>query len=494
MDSGDGYPDTPLEGDMKRGHSSKSRFGWAVLAVLWLSFAGRKAAAQCGDPNDLRFEFKAVSTPEYVRPGDEFQIVFSVSGTREIEGFRFFLDYNEEEADFVAFEQLYRRPDGESFAVQSVEVNAESNFPNGERPHSGSETLEEGFVRGEILFGAPSFDIPSGAETPVYEFRFRVRPGIRVTDVTVGFKDDYRPEGVTYQNMVTFCGAESREDLDWSSFGPQVLQEGECLPGNSLELTYALEDAVSAPGSDVTVPFFVEANDRLDGFSVSVDFDEEVLEGTSFDMAYRTEDGSPWAFERVHLDNSNDVPGNGGVDEGFFVAHVVFDFRSTAHGIPRGERTRIADLQFRVREGVSTDSTEIRFLDGGVAPGTAPAVNNAAICGSSVVPEDVHAFVFTNGVIGIIDEITIFRRGDSNGDDRVDVSDAVHTLSYLFWGGDRPACYDAADANDDGTIDISDAITTLDHLFSGSGSLAPPGDAPGEDLTPDPLRCVGRSG
>jgi hypothetical protein len=83
-----------------------------------------------------------------------------------------------------------------------------------------------------------------------------------------------------------------------------------------------------------------------------------------------------------------------------------------------------------------------------------------------------------------------FLRGNSNGDPKVDISDAVFTLSFLFLGGPAPACSDAADANDDGRIDISDAVFTLAHLFVGGPAPPPPGlSQPGPDPTADALAC-----
>ncbi len=65
-----------------------------------------------------------------------------------------------------------------------------------------------------------------------------------------------------------------------------------------------------------------------------------------------------------------------------------------------------------------------------------------------------------------------FFRGDANGDHCRDLSDPVHTLSFLFLGQSRSLCPDAADANDDGRLDISDSILMLAYLFSG-GSPPP---------------------
>jgi len=94
---------------------------------------------------------------------------------------------------------------------------------------------------------------------------------------------------------------------------------------------------------------------------------------------------------------------------------------------------------------------------------------------------------------------TIFIRGDSNDDGKVDISDGIRTLSFLFVGGEGSEirCQDAADANDSGTLDLSDGIFTFNYLFA--GNAAPPAPGPTEcgidptaDLLPScemPLVC-----
>jgi hypothetical protein len=68
-----------------------------------------------------------------------------------------------------------------------------------------------------------------------------------------------------------------------------------------------------------------------------------------------------------------------------------------------------------------------------------------------------------------------FRRGDSNGDGGIDLSDAVYTLNHLFRGGPEPACLEAADSDDNGAIDVTDPVRLLDHLFRGGPAPEPPG-------------------
>ena len=86
-----------------------------------------------------------------------------------------------------------------------------------------------------------------------------------------------------------------------------------------------------------------------------------------------------------------------------------------------------------------------------------------------------------------------FRRGDSNSDGVIDISDSIATLQWLFICGDDCdlVCRDAADFNDDGAIDISDAIATLDFLFKGGAMPAAPYEEAGRDATDDELTCDG---
>ena len=82
------------------------------------------------------------------------------------------------------------------------------------------------------------------------------------------------------------------------------------------------------------------------------------------------------------------------------------------------------------------------------------------------------------------------RRGDANGDGRVDISDSVAVLSYLFLGATTPGCLDAADVDDSGDLDITDGASINIFLFL--GGTAPPEPGPfacGGDPTPDALGC-----
>jgi hypothetical protein len=156
----------------------------------------------------------------------------------------------------------------------------------------------------------------------------------------------------------------------------------------------------------------------------------------------------------------SNVPGNGGVDEGFIAGFVIFDFESLDQLIPANTRTEAFRLDFNVKPDAPVGTTEVRFVDGARRSGpTAPIgnpVHNTLISGGQPVSPDARAgFVFINALVSILPGGTPFVRGDSNGDQKIDISDPKFTLSHLFLGTVDLKCPDAADANDDGRVDVS---------------------------------------
>ena len=67
-----------------------------------------------------------------------------------------------------------------------------------------------------------------------------------------------------------------------------------------------------------------------------------------------------------------------------------------------------------------------------------------------------------------------FRRGDCNADGRLDLSDAVCILEWLFLGAGAPGCAAATNSNGDASVDISDGVSILEHLFLGGPEPPPP--------------------
>jgi len=65
-------------------------------------------------------------------------------------------------------------------------------------------------------------------------------------------------------------------------------------------------------------------------------------------------------------------------------------------------------------------------------------------------------------------------RGDVNGSEKLDISDAVYLLRYLFGFGEPPVCLQAGDVNNDGAVDLSDVTALLAYLFAGGPAPQPP--------------------
>ncbi len=57
--------------------------------------------------------------------------------------------------------------------------------------------------------------------------------------------------------------------------------------------------------------------------------------------------------------------------------------------------------------------------------------------------------------------------GDAQGDESINVSDAVYIINYVFVGGAAPDPLEAADANCDSSINVSDAVWIINYVFVG---------------------------
>jgi PKD repeat protein len=81
-----------------------------------------------------------------------------------------------------------------------------------------------------------------------------------------------------------------------------------------------------------------------------------------------------------------------------------------------------------------------------------------------------------------------FKRGDVDGNQRIELTDPIKILNFLFIGGETLKCMDAADVADTGTVGISSAIYLLNFLFLGGPPPAVPFPEPGIDPTVDGLK------
>jgi hypothetical protein len=71
----------------------------------------------------------------------------------------------------------------------------------------------------------------------------------------------------------------------------------------------------------------------------------------------------------------------------------------------------------------------------------------------------------------------VFRRGDADDNGRLEVTDAVRILLWLFAGASAPTCVDTADVDNNGSGEVSDVIGLLGYLFRAGPPPAEPGPA-----------------
>lgn len=69
--------------------------------------------------------------------------------------------------------------------------------------------------------------------------------------------------------------------------------------------------------------------------------------------------------------------------------------------------------------------------------------------------------------------------GDANGDESINVSDAVYIINYVFVGGGAPDPLESADANCDSSVNVSDAVFIINFVFVGGN---PPCDVDGDEI------------
>ena len=82
------------------------------------------------------------------------------------------------------------------------------------------------------------------------------------------------------------------------------------------------------------------------------------------------------------------------------------------------------------------------------------------------------------GLVASASEIATatFRRGDSNCDGSLNVTDAIVVLSHMFTNRSDLCCEMSADTNGDNTLNLTDPVYFLNYLFRAGGQIAPPGE------------------
>lgn len=228
------------------------------------------------------------------------------------------------------------------------------------------------------------------------------------------------------------------------------------------------------PGQQgVWFPVITSRKEKSQGFQMMVTYDPDFLAFKGVEFANTLlQSRAPPEFHDV-------------LDHGAFVAiGCIYDyaepFDKTLH-LPAGENQVLQQLVFDV-SGEAPQGARTRV----------DLVNNYSISRIFNI-FIVNGFTKLPALQGSTVEIIVggppyprlFLRGDVDSNGKIELTDAVRTLNYLFTGGTIPDCIDSADVNDTGKVDISSAVAILSYLFTGGGQPSVPFPSKGLDPTPD---------
>lgn len=181
---------------------------------------------------------------------------------------------------------------------------------------------------------------------------------------------------------------------------------------------------------------------------------------------------------------------NGGTGPSFLVINrfaegatmaAVIDVRDTSDTLPPGSRHSLLRLAYEPGPDARPEVLyPVRYCETLGAP---PVAVVYVVSGFEVRPERRPGSVVFRSPRG-----PLFLRGDANGDDVVNMSDAQSVLSYLFTGGDEPKCLESADANGSREVNIADGVYILQWEFLGGPQ--PPAPFPRCGVVPLAISCL----
>ncbi len=251
--------------------------------------------------------------------------------------------------------------------------------------------------------------------------------------------------------------------------------------GGSAELEVAI--------SSVSKKFMVAGGDVIISPTISISYQDPLSTPVSagFNLIH-TYDGN--FVEFLSAEAGVDLQSlNGGSGPDFFGVEsstggvaigVVYDLMGTQHlqyDLPQ----EVIQLHYRV------SATALAANPNGFST-TLQMVNSlAGLFGQTYVLIDDGPSIPDSYVDGILEfSPRLFRRGDLNADNSLDLGDVVTLLGHLF-NSFPLVCHVAADVNNDHGLDIADPIALLSYLFAG-GTLAAPFLTCGVDEL-SPLDC-----
>jgi hypothetical protein len=106
--------------------------------------------------------------------------------------------------------------------------------------------------------------------------------------------------------------------------------------------------------------------------------------------------------------------------------------------------------------------TGIVLSPDGLLSGTPPTEGEYTF--TARVTDEVDAFADRQFTLRILPPYSC---GDANGDEQINIADAVFLISYVFKGGPAPYPLEAGDANCDDEVNVGDAVHLINYVFKG---------------------------
>jgi hypothetical protein len=269
------------------------------------------------------------------------------------------------------------------------------------------------------------------------------------------------------------------EERGLHGVGERCIEEG---GGADLELIHFNQDHTYAfPGQRrLSMPILLLSIDGdIEGLTLAVEADPEfvTLESLRFTGQYIEEQltRSSWIYSYGELR-----------EEGYLATTLVLDLEDGLRTIPPTIHKAIAELVISVPEAAPEGFfTTVRFS-------RLPGRNDLPEIPTEIVRDGfsgMHAECSLT--VEIESEDDLFLRGDVTRDRRLNLSDVLSILRYLFGGTFAGVtCRDAADVDDSGQIEINDVVHLVRYLFLQGTPPLPPFPNPGMDITPgDGLDC-----
>jgi hypothetical protein len=266
--------------------------------------------------------------------------------------------------------------------------------------------------------------------------------------------------------------------LDYLTDG--VMTELNVMPqaGQSINTAYGAAAAstglAATPGRlDINpggVPTWFEHRDSND----TIDYNLDV---------FRTDINNVMCYAAAYVTVAEDTTVDIGLDSDDSVQVLIDGVQVHINNIARGvlAPNTVVDLVTAVNLSAGCHIILVKVFDGVQAHGFRLRLQDSAA--QPVVPGTIGTSCGTPTGGNV-------RRGDSDSNGAVNITDAVRILNVLFLGIGAITCDDAADSDDNGAVNITDAVRILNVLFLGIGVIPPPTESCGPDPTDDALGCA----